>query len=158
MSERNHATKQGDASHELIAQVAIAHGGNPSRAEILAVARAHRVGGKPSGGRALRAARLTRATRFFSRFGRPGWELLGAEVSVGDIRFDLVWTKDGRVEADEIKSGRLGAWTSHESVEVQLFEQFLAGRHKWGNSFVGVRLVPLLQPEMSYVYKGEEPS
>jgi hypothetical protein len=41
---------------------------------------------------------------------------------------------------------------------VQLFEQFLAGRHKWGNSFVGVRLVPLLQPEMSYVYKGEEPS
>lgn len=154
---RTLSTLQGEATHALIQTIAARFGSAPTPIQIVEASRDSRPKqANQNRGAALRTASTTRAARYFKDFPRPGWTLLGVEVNVGDVRFDLVWIKDGLVEADEIKSGRIGAWTQAEHVRIQLFEQFLAGKHHWGSAFNGVRFVPLLQPKKSYLYLGEE--
>lgn len=86
---------------------------------------------------------LTGAAAYFRRFGPSGWKLMGSEVIEGDVAFDLLWTKDGSVFADEVKSGMFGIDLGEQRLEAQVDAQADVGRNTWGESFLGVRPVVL---------------
>ena len=65
------------------------------------------------------------------------------------MRYDLVWRlPDGRVWADEIKTGRPPGVL--EGLEEQVNTQVAAGVQEWGPTFLGVRVVLLAAPAQSY--------
>lgn len=84
---------------------------------------------------------------FFTRFHRPGWTFLGAEVVLEEGRADLLWQlPDGRVVIDELKSGSIGAVVEDRRTLEQVERYRQAGVRRFGADFAGVRLLPLTSP------------
>lgn len=95
----------------------------------------------------------TSVASYFARFRREsGWEFLGAEVNVDDVRLDLLWIhQDGRIQADEVKTGVGAVFAKERTLRNQLESQVRAGREVFGPSFEGVRAVLLARPGESFL-------
>ncbi len=135
--------------HRLIAELAQRHGSlTPERT----VREARRTLSRWEGGhapvyrQAIRMRVITAAGVYFAEFSRPGWRLIRSLLVAGEAELDLVWQRAGRIEVDELKTGR---FTSGEiaSARVQAQGQTIAARKLFGESFAGVRVVPLTAPE-----------
>lgn len=85
----------------------------------------------------------TAAAAYFHWFSPHGWNFIGAEVIRHGVAFDLVWERDGRVLADELKSGLGSLGPGDQELRAQLESQAEAGFAEWGESFAGVRAVLL---------------
>ncbi len=68
---------------------------------------------------------------------------MGSEVIEGDVAFDLLWTRNGSVFADELKSGMVGIELGEQRLNAQVNAQAEVGRSTWGELFLGVRPVVL---------------
>ncbi len=92
---------------------------------------------------------ITAAGVYFAEFSRPGWRLIRSLLVAGEAELDLVWQRAGRIEVDELKTGR---FTSGEiaRARAQAEGQTIAARKLFGESFAGVRVVPLTAPERSF--------
>jgi hypothetical protein len=86
---------------------------------------------------------------FFRSFRRgPEWEYVGDEVPVGACHLDLLWRRaiDGRLEADDIKTG-LGP--TRQAMERQARRQLRAALSDLGQRFHAVRVCTLGDPRRS---------
>jgi len=100
---------------------------------------------------AAKQALLTTAAVYFRWFTPPDeWEFLGTEVKAGGCRFDLVWQTAGQVVVDEIKSGAM-AVPGRGGFEPQVARLIKGGATKYGDAFVGVRVIILAAPALSYL-------
>ena len=95
----------------------------------------------------------TSVAKYFSHFRRtPEWTFLGAEVNIGDVRMDLLWVDtEGRIEADEVKTGIGAVFGRERELRAQLTSQVKAGSDLFGNDFCGVRAVLLARPDQSFL-------
>ena len=99
---------------------------------------------------ALRGATATLASVYVQRFWTAGARLLASELVVEDVALDLLWRlRDGRLRADEIKTGM---WAAQEPglVRAQVQGQVDACSGALGPAFVGVRAVMLRFPQRSF--------
>jgi hypothetical protein len=139
--------------HRLIAELARRHGPlSPQRTarEARRVIRGWGEGGHaPVYRQAIRMRAITAAAVYFAEFARPGWRLIDALLIAGDAELDLVWQRAGRIEADELKTGRF-AGAELAAARTQAARQALAGRSLFGDAFAGVRVVPLTSPEQAF--------
>jgi hypothetical protein len=139
--------------HRLIAELARRHG--PPSPQWTAREARRVIGEWGEGGhapvyrQAIRMRAITAAAVYFAEFARPGWRLIAALLIVGDAELDLVWQRAGRIEADELKTGRFAA-AELAAARAQAARQALAGRGMFGESFAGVRVVPLTSPEQAF--------
>ena len=147
------ASDVGTATHALIAALAIRFG-TATPEQVWRVGRASLLGPNLScpGRQALRAQVLSRAAVYFRDFARPGWKLVGTEVVAGDVAFDLLWERDGHLEADEIKTGRLRP-ADLRRARIQAQSQLEAGIGEYGEAFDAVRGVVLTRPWTSFVLR-----
>lgn len=125
----------------------------PSSAELLTRAgrRAVTIDPRPVRRQAAKQALLTTASVYFGWFTPPDeWEFLGAEIEGPGCRFDLVWRVDGKFVVDEIKSGAL-AVPGRGGFEPQVARLVRGGETKYGDAFVGVRVIILAAPRLSYL-------
>ena len=80
----------------------------------------------------------------FFRYHVPpqDWVLVGERVVVHGVEMDLLWRRpDGRLVADEIKSGRLLKPLYTRALREQIEAQLAAGRAEFEDGFAGVRLL-----------------
>lgn len=106
----------------------------------------------PVGGSVASSARLrcsTAASVYLHRFMPRGWELLGHEVVLEEAVADLVWCTPDAVVIDEVKTGE--ANLDQPKVADQARRLAAGGRARWGDRFVGVRLLPLGAPRRASV-------
>ena len=84
---------------------------------------------------------------YFVRFHRTAWKFVGAEVSLGNGRVDLVWQlPSDRFVIDELKTSANGE-ALEDRVTLEQIERYRrAGQQQWGGAFAGVRLLPLVSP------------
>jgi hypothetical protein len=93
---------------------------------------------------------------YFVRFLRPNWRFLGAEVSLGTGRVDLVWELVGeRRVIDEVKLGSLGEAIEDKATLAQVDRYRQVGTERWGAQFAGVRLLPLASPGRALFFPPE---
>jgi hypothetical protein len=91
------------------------------------------------------------AACYLTRFARSGWRFAGSEVLVGGVALDLLWERDGRLEADEVKSSASEPTLFLPAAEAQARAQAQAAREYFGVSFAGVRVVALAVGESVWV-------
>lgn len=148
------ASNVGTATHALIAYLAERFG-SPTPEQVLRIGRAslHSASlGVPSR-QALRAHVLSLAAVYFRDFARPGWRLVGSEVIADhDVAFDLLWERDGILEADELKTGRLRP-VDLERLRRQAQAQLEAGMLEFGDAFAAVHAIVLARPSTSFVLR-----
>jgi hypothetical protein len=87
------------------------------------------------------------AASYLRHYGRPGWRFLGSEVIVGDVALDLLWQRENRLEADEVKSSAAQPAQWLPAAEAQARAQAQAAREHYGSAFAGVRVVALALPD-----------
>lgn len=84
---------------------------------------------------------------YFSMFFRSTWEFIGAEVSLGAGRVDLLWrTAADLVVIDEVKMAGASDHIDDASTVAQIQRYSDAGLAEFGDRFAGVRLLPLGAP------------
>jgi len=138
--------------HRLIAELARRHG---SLSPELTAREARKLLARWEGGRAvvyrqaIRMRAITAAAGYFAEFSRPGWRLIDSLLVAGEAELDLVWQRAERIEVDELKTGRFGAGELARA-RVQAEGQAIAARQLFGESFAGVRVVPLTAPERAF--------
>jgi hypothetical protein len=96
--------------------------------------------------------RLLTASSVYLRLFAPAadWVFVGAEVSLGHRRADLVWRTPGGIVVDELKAGATGARYAWGDLDDQV-EGLLAGaREAFGDEVRGVRAIVLAAPMRSY--------
>lgn len=87
----------------------------------------------------VRALALTTAAKYLSLLRPTCTQFLGAEVSLGTGRADLVWLlPDGDVFIDELKTER---YLQVDAAVEQASRYVTAGVEMFGDGFVGVRVV-----------------
>jgi len=87
--------------------------------------------------------------RYVDRFHPgPSATLVGTEMTVANVRFDAVWRTGHGVWADEIKTGP-------HAPAGQLHRQLLVGHERWGDAFLGVRVLLLGSPAASSFVRRE---
>lgn len=106
-----------------------------------------------SGARApsVRMQVASAAGTYLRRFS-PDAELIGVERPLGAGVADLVWSHDGSIVIDEIKSGTCVLGDPPLVAQVARFLD--GGRGEWGEAFSGVRLVPLSKPSGAHLIVG----
>lgn len=78
---------------------------------------------------------------------RPlGWDFLGREVIVGGVKLDLLWGQRRLVMAQELKLADDFSPDAKERAVEQASFQLQECRARWGNTFHGVQVAPLLSP------------
>ncbi len=99
--------------------------------------------------------RLLVPTAIYLRLFSPGadWKFVGAEITVGRRRADLVWQREGSVMIDELKTGKLADHLQHESLKQQVTDLVAASRDTYGDRLVGVRAIVLASPRASYMVR-----
>lgn len=144
----------GRATHALIGALCAAWGPAAHAADVWAEARKMAAGRLPAVYRQSARQRVaTAAATYFREFARPGWRFEGAEVIVGDLALDLLWSKSGHLEADEIKSGLAAPQDWRHAVRQQAAAQADAARAVYGSAFRGVRAVLLAAPRESFLVR-----
>jgi hypothetical protein len=144
------ASSVGTATHLLIGRLAARYG-IATDEEILRAGRKWLVAPRLAipNRQALRAQVLSLAGVYFRGFARPGWRLIATEVVIDDVALDLVWQRAGRIEVDELKTGRLRS-VDYDPLQLQVASQLSAAMGEWGTSFAGVRAVVLTRPSTSF--------
>ncbi|MCD4532505.1 PD-(D/E)XK nuclease family protein [Nocardioides sp. cx-169] len=138
----------GTLTHLAIAR--LAESGTPTLAQQAGVIATLLDGVRPIEKRAHRQNLRAAVMSYFSRLALPPqWQLLGAETPLGRGRVDLAWRDDeGRILLDEVKTGhhrRLATST----VQMQVHEYIASGRTRWGDAFLGCRLLSTHDPGSS---------
>ena len=108
-------------------------------------------------GRAVRSARVAIAGHtavYLRRFAPPfGWSLLGSEIDLGSAgRADLGWiSPDDRILLDELKfAGGIHVPVGDGPTRQQARRYAVAAVGRWGERFIGVRVVLLGAPRRSF--------
>jgi hypothetical protein len=129
----------GTKSHQFIGAVLAAGVREPLTSEIGRLA-ALATGDEPSlTYRQSIRARLRSDTQLYLRRFVPSWGFVGYDVLAGGLRLDLVWRDgDGRIWADEVKTGRFTVLDKRVLSQVE--RQLVAGGERWGSDFAGVRV------------------
>jgi hypothetical protein len=84
---------------------------------------------------------------YFALFWPQAWGFVGAEVSLGTGRVDLVWeTHSGRVVIDEVKMAGHADMVDDAATVAQVRRYCDAATVEFGDRFAGVRLLPLAAP------------
>jgi hypothetical protein len=126
---------------------------HPSPAELIARAGRHAVtvDSRAVHRQAAKQAVVTTAAIYFRWFTPPeAWEFIGTEVKAHGCRFDLVWQAAGLIVVDEIKSGA-AAVPGRDGFEPQVAGLVRGGETKYEDAFVGVRVILLAAPALSYL-------
>ena len=86
------------------------------------------------------------AVRYLTGFAAPaGWSVLGTELAVDGGRVDVAWAHaDGRVMFDEIKGVRGQHYGLTTGQLAQVTRHCAAGEARFGDRFVGVRVVMVM--------------
>ncbi len=141
---------RGALCHRLIAEICAREITEPHSIETLAgamlparLAPVHR--------QALLAFVVPMAASYLRHFRRPGWRFLGSEMIVGDVALDLLWQRESRLEADEVKSSASAPTLWRAAAEAQAAAQAHAARRHFGGAFAGVRIVALALGESVWV-------
>jgi len=100
--------------------------------------------------RALLSFIVPMAASYLAHFSRAGWRFEGSEVIVGDVALDLLWRRDGRLQADEVKSSASTAASWQAQAALQAKGQARAARAHYGQAFEGVRVVALAVPDAAF--------
>lgn len=84
--------------------------------------------------------------RYLTGFAAPaGWSVLGTELTVDGGRVDVAWAhEDGRVLFDEIKGVRGQSYGLTTGQLTQASRHCAAGAARFGDRFVGVRVVMVM--------------
>jgi hypothetical protein len=135
--------------HDVIATVVSGPEG-VSLTRIRRAAAPHLSGLAPTYRRMVSVRIVSAAAVYFSVFDpRPELRALGVEVFVADVRIDVLWiTRDGRIVADEVKTGARVA-AADPAVREQVRTQLDALRGTFGRQSAGVRLIDLTHPAQS---------
>jgi hypothetical protein len=91
---------------------------------------------------------------YFARFAPCElWDFAGASVRLGSCEFDLLWraSRNGRLLADELKTGLFGLTFVHRKLDRQVERQLQAGTTTCGDRFAGVRAIVLGEPWRSFL-------
>jgi hypothetical protein len=145
----------GREAHQLIQRLLDEDNRSPSNQEILAAAAAVGKGLPPTTRAHLRARCAVAAAGYFDRFvlDQP-WQVEGAEICLGASRLDLLWRHpDGRLLADELKTGRLLQPLWQRDALEQAARHASGGERRWGAQFLGVRLLWTQAPERSLLVR-----
>lgn len=78
----------------------------------------------------------------------PGWTFWGSEVHVGVGRLDLLWRRGRLVLIDEVKTGSARQMRLART-STQLDQYVTTGSAVWGEQFIGVRLLCVVDPRQS---------
>jgi hypothetical protein len=152
------ARKTGRGAHDLIGQLAAAGDLRPDVLTLMqAVGRHALVAQQKQAGKTpyVLAARqrllLATAAYFHTCAPLSDWELVGREVTVGDVRFDLVWQErsSGRLWVEEVKTHRVPL-RERVALEAQVPRYLAAARAKWQDAFAGLRVCLVLAARKSY--------
>lgn len=148
-------TSAGRRVHEAVGKLLEAGVRKPGSLEIIALAR-HIVcePGLAVVRRQAAIQRLATGTASYFRLFAPDetWVYLGAQVAGTECRFDFVFEgADGMVVADELKTGRAASRAARGLFDEQVARQVKAGGAKWGESFLGVRVLFLAAPRASFL-------
>jgi len=141
-------------AHQSIARLLDSGTRHPTTSELFAsVGRDELVNRQGQRRQPVRQALLTAAAVYFRLFvPEDEWQFVGAEVAAGAARLDLVFEhRDGRIRADEIKTGCIDDASTYRTLLAQLDRQLAGGRRTWSDAFVGVRAVLLAAPSQSFV-------
>ena len=98
---------------------------------------------------------VTAAGVYLRRF-RPSapWSLIGTEVQHGDCRFDMAFERpEVGVVIDELKLGVSRAGETQVAEQVHRYLE--AGKDRWGETFLGVRLCTVHAPAESRFYRAD---
>lgn len=152
--EINLAQAAGDAIHAFVAFLCAEFGGEASPAQVLSKVPFLTAGRLPPVYRQSMNQRVvTASAAYFRLFPRRGWEFVGSEINVGEVRLDLLWRRGDVFQADELKSGSVAIEAGSGVVLDQAKAQFRAGRNEFGSAFEAVRVVLLMHPNKSYYLK-----
>jgi hypothetical protein len=92
---------------------------------------------------------------FLERYAaRPPWRYVATELALGDCVADGVLTDGARWRIDEIKTGSVDSYGVRVEVADQLARLLRAGRERWGDAFLGVRLVALGDTDVVREFQG----
>jgi hypothetical protein len=96
--------------------------------------------------------RLLTASSVYLRLFAPAadWLFVGAEVSLGHRRADLVWWTPGGIVVDELKAGATGARYERGDLDDQIDGLLAGAREAFGDEVRGVRAIVLAAPMSSY--------
>jgi hypothetical protein len=135
--------RMGTAIHTVIQSLLVAGIRQPSPEELLQAVYAHPLLELVATDqmRAHQDIHLAAAI-YFGRFVRPGWQLVGVEVSFDDGRFDVVWRlPDGRIVIDEFKTDKKRLDTTAERAKIDRYR--LGALAVYGDAFAYIRLLVL---------------
>jgi len=145
--------QRGVGAHQLVAAMLTAGVRNPTPEELFEWVGRYATAQfpRPTHRLAARQRLLGPVAVYFADFGpRPRWKLIGAEVSIGRSRVDLLWKDGARLFADELKTGPAAVDLAAAQVDEQALRQARAGAKRYGANFAGVRVVLLAAPARSF--------
>lgn len=148
----------GELVHEIVGEMLAEGIREPSPEQVFGRVARHPATRRAAVYRQAARLRLATAVSLYCRFFMPdaSWSFEGAEVAGRSCRFDLVWSlPDGRIVADEIKSGLVDGRRAWAELEDQVERLRKAGLAKFGARFVGVRVVLLSAPTFSYLARAD---
>ena len=138
---------RGKLVHQAVQQTAV--GGDWSFPAIrMVVAELQPTGLPPIYAMSLSSLLLTTVGSYRNNFWRNGWKLVGYELQAGHLFLDLLWRTPEGLVADELKVGEGYKNGIPADDWNQVKEQRRQGTRTWGAEFLGVRLLPLLAPDM----------
>lgn len=145
----------GRMAHHVIADLAAGPERDPGLEEILSAISAQPAV-RSARGPLRQSARMwlcgVSATYFRMFAPSPAWRLFATELPLPGCRLDLAWTDDaGRTWADELKTGKAPQLTLGAGLDAQVDRQLRAGDAEFGDAFLGVRVLMLAAPSMSFV-------
>ncbi|NYD40026.1 hypothetical protein [Nocardioides panaciterrulae] len=115
----------------------------------------------PNATRVLATEAASLAFRYLTEFPpRPPWRLLGVEYDTGEGPVDLAWanTSTNEMFFDEVKTSRVATGRQVPSAWLAQTRRYAAaGAAAMGESFLGVRLVPLMAADTARLVRHGEP-
>jgi hypothetical protein len=79
------------------------------------------------------------------------WTFNGSEVLSPSARFYLVWRSTAGTLVDELSAGRFATQLERKALREQARRDAIAGSSKFGEKFVGLRVVILGAPRRSFL-------
>lgn len=115
----------------------------------------------PNATRVLATEAASLANRYLNEFPPAApWRLLGVEYDTGNGPVDLAWFNDttGGVFFDEVKTSRVSTGRQMPPKWLDQTNRYTtAGAARFGEAFLGTRLVPLMAADMARLVRHRRP-
>jgi hypothetical protein len=143
----------GPFAHTLIAQLLAAGERQPGAERIARAANQLRLLGEVGAYRVAVKQRVVSAVALYFRLFLPTveWTFNDSDVSSRSERFYLVWRSAAGTLVDELKAGPVGTQLERKALCEEARREATAGRSKFGQEFLGLRVVILGAPRWSFL-------